>query len=143
MRNHRHLMIKTKNGLVQLAKKVGSTPPPEEVNRSSPLGAEAAEALVNMTLETSPEPVSYNPEDLMEKCTVSGSPSCPMLRDALSQLTSEVRWARDQAAMSLHQVETECQRLSEDYERQTMEWEQTLEDNNAKLSETTGVLNNA
>ena len=30
-RNHRHLMIKTKNGLVQLAKKVGSTPPPEEV----------------------------------------------------------------------------------------------------------------
>merc|ERR1719171_1551214 len=37
----------------------------------------------------------------------------------------------------------ECQRLSEDYERQTMEWEQTLEDNNAKLSETTGVLNNA
>merc|ERR1719379_1242129 len=91
MRNHRHLMIKTKNGLVQLAKKVGSTPPPEEVNRSSPLGAEAAEALVNMTLETSPEPVSYNPEDLMEKCTVSGSPSCPMLRDALSQLSAEVR----------------------------------------------------
>ena len=36
--------------------------------------------------------VSYNPDDLMEKCTVSGSPSCPMLRDALSQLTSEVPW---------------------------------------------------
>merc|ERR1719163_2714224 len=96
-----------------------------------------------MTLETSPEPVSYNPEDLMEKCTVSGSPSCPMLRDALSQLTAEVRWARDQAAMSLHETEEDCKRLSEDYERQTMEWEQTLEDNNAKLSETTGVLNNA
>merc|ERR1719313_2002033 len=143
--NYRSLPIKTKNGLVQRAKKIGvySTPPSEEVNRSSPLSAEGAEALVNMTLETSPEPVSYNPDDLMEKCTVSGSPSCPMLRDALSQLTSEVRWARDQAAMSLHQVETECQRLSEDYERQTMEWEQTLEDNNAKLSETTGVLNNA
>merc|ERR1719482_2025373 len=143
VRNYRHLMIKTKNGLVQLNKKVGSTPSPEEVNRSSPLSAEGAEALVNMTLETSPEPVSYNPEDLMEKCTVSGSPSCPMLRDALSQLTSEVRWARDQAAMSLHETEEDCKRLSEDYERQTMEWEQTLEDNNAKLSETTGVLNNA
>merc|ERR1719311_1438503 len=145
IRNHRNMPIWTKNGLVQRSKKIGvySTPPPEEVNRSSPLSAEGAEALVNMSLVTSPEPVSYNPEDLMEKCTVSGSPSCPMLRDALSQLTSEVRWARDQAAMSLHQVETECQRLSEDYERQTMEWEQTLEDNNAKLSETTGVLNNA
>merc|ERR1719183_190822 len=145
IRNHRNMPVWTKNGLVQRSKKIGvySTPPPEEVNRSSPLSAEGAEALVNMSLVTSPEPVSYNPEDLMEKCTVSGSPSCPMLRDALSQLTSEVRWARDQAAMSLHTVETDCQRLQEDYERQTMEWEQQLEDNNAKLSETTGVLNNA
>merc|ERR1711937_525017 len=69
VRNYRSLPVKTKNGLVQL--KVQSTPPPEEVNRSSPLSAEGAEALVNMTLETSPEPVSYNPDDLMEKCTVS------------------------------------------------------------------------
>merc|ERR1719502_1955520 len=102
VRNHRHLPIKTKNGLVQRSKKIGSvalsTPSPDVVNRSSPLSADGAEALVNMTMETSPEPVSYNPEDLMEKCTVSGSPSCPMLRDALSQLSAEVRWARDQAA---------------------------------------------
>merc|ERR1719217_905678 len=141
VRHYRSLPVKTKNGLVQL--KVQSTPPPEEVNRSSPLSAEGAEALVNMTLETSPEPVSYNPDDLMEKCTVSGSPSCPMLRDALSQLTSEVRLARDQAADELNTVETDCKRLSEDYERQTTEWETQLEDNNAKLSEQTGVLNTA
>merc|ERR1719311_2050999 len=143
VKTHRELPIKTKNGLVEVVKRVGSTPSPDEVNRSSPLSAEGAEALVNMTMETSPEPVSYNPDDLMEKCTVSGSPSCPMLRDALSQLTSEVRWARDQAAATLHDTETECQRLSEDYERQTQEWEQILEENNAKLSETTGMLNNA
>merc|ERR1719502_1218290 len=145
LRNHRNIPIKTKNGLVQRFKKVGvySTPSPEVVNRSSPLSSDAAEALVNMSMETSPAPVSYNPEDLMEKCTVSGSPSCPMLRDALSQLTSEVRWARDQAAATLATTEADCKRLSEDYERQTMEWEQTLDDNNAKLSETTGVLNNA
>jgi hypothetical protein len=145
VRNHRHLMIKTKNGLVQRTKKIGvmSTPSPDEVNRSSPLGAEAAEALVNMTMETSPEPVSYNPEDLMEKCTVSGSPSCPMLRDALSQLSAEVRWARDQAAAALAATEADCKRLSEDYERQTQEWEQQLEDNNMKLSQNTGQLNEA
>merc|ERR1719214_183833 len=141
VRNYRSLPVKTKNGLVQL--KVQSTPPPEEVNRSSPLSAEGAEALVNMTLETSPEPVSYNPDDLMEKCTVSGSPSCPMLRDALSQLTSEVRLARDQAADELNTVETDCKRLSEEYERQTQEWETQLEDNSAKLAEQTGVLNTA
>merc|ERR1719191_2390247 len=82
-----------------------------------------------MALETSPEPVSYNPEDLMEKCTVSGSPSCPMLRDALSQLSAEVRWARDQAAAILADTEAECKRLSEDYERETQEWEQVLEAN--------------
>merc|ERR1719390_583073 len=145
IRNHRNMPIWTKNGLVQRSKKIGvySTPPPEEVNRSSPLSAEGAEALVNMTLETSPEPVSYNPDDLMEKCTVSGSPSCPMLRDALSQLTSEVRLARDQAADELNPVETDCKRLSEEYERQTQEWETQLEDNSAKLAEQTGVLNTA
>merc|ERR1719160_529214 len=143
VKTHRELPIKTKNGLVEVVKRVGSTPPPEEVNRSSPLSAEGAEALVNMTLETSPEPVSYNPDDLMEKCTVSGSPSCPMLRDALSQLTSEVRLARDQAADELNTVETDCKRLSEEYERQTQEWETQLEDNSAKLSEQTGVLNTA
>merc|ERR1719161_3404466 len=142
VRNHRNIPIKTKNGLVQRSV-VMSTPPPEEVNRSSPMSADAAEALVNMTMETSPEPVSYNPEDLMEKCTVSGSPSCPMLRDALSQLSAEVRWARDQAAYQLSETETECQRLTEDYERQTQEWEQQLEENNMKLSENTGVLNDA
>merc|ERR1719160_1442185 len=94
-------------------------------------------------METSPEPVSYNPEDLMEKCTVSGSPSCPMLRDALSQLSAEVRWARDQAAASLADTEAECKRLSEDYERQTQEWESQLEENNMKLSTNTGLLNEA
>merc|ERR1719506_1836100 len=145
VRNHMQIPIKTKNGLVQRFKKVGvySTPSPDVVNRSSPLSDTAAEAMVNMTMETSPEPVSYNPEDLMEKCTVSGSPSCPMLRDALSQLSAEVRWARDQAAATLADTEAECKRLSEDYERQTQEWEAILEDNNAKLSETTGVLNDA
>merc|ERR1719484_336199 len=139
VRNHRNMMIKTKNGFVSMSKKLGvmSTPSPDEVNRSSGLSAEGAEALVNMSMETSPEPVSYNPEDLMEKCTVSGSPSCPMLRDALSQLTSEVRLARDQAAYELSTVETDCKRLSEEYERQTQQWEVQLEDNNAKLSEQT------
>merc|ERR1719359_181092 len=143
VKTHRELPVMTKNGLVQVVKRVGSTPSPEEVNRSSPLSAEGAEALVNMTLETSPEPVSYNPDDLMEKCTVSGSPSCPMLRDALSQLTSEVRLARDQAAYELSVTEEDCKRLAEEYERQTQQWEVQLEDNNAKLSEQTGVLNTA
>merc|ERR1719420_656511 len=145
VRNHRNIPVKTKNGLVQRFKKLSlqSTPSPDEVNRSSPLSADGAEALVNMTMETSPEPVSYNPEDLMEKCTVSGSPSCPMLRDALSQLSSEVRYARDQAAAALSVTEEDCKRLAEEYERQTQQWEVQLEDNNAKLSEQTGVLNTA
>merc|ERR1719353_335690 len=145
MRNHRNIPIKTKNGLVQRTQKIGvmSTPPPEEVNRSSPLGAEAAEALVNMTMETSPEPVSYNPEDLMEKCTVSGSPSCPMLRDALSQLSAEVRWARDQAATALSDTEMECKRLEEEYAVQNTEWESVLENSNVKFAEATGKLNTA
>merc|ERR1719420_1701642 len=143
VKTHRELPIKTKNGLVEVVKRVGSTPSPDVVNRSSPLSASGAEALVNMTMETSPEPVSYDPADLMEKCTVSGSPSCPMLRDALSQLTAEVRWARDQAAAGLHATETECTRLANDYAMQNMEWEQTLDTNNVKFAENTAALNTA
>merc|ERR1719218_396272 len=51
LRNHMHIPIKTKNGLVQRSKKIGSvalsTPSPDVVNRSSPLSADGAEALVN------------------------------------------------------------------------------------------------
>merc|ERR1719426_474489 len=143
VKTHRELPVMTKNGLVQVVKRVGSTPSPDEVNRSSPLSAEGAEALVNMTMETSPEPVSYNPDDLMEKCTVSGSPSCPMLRDALSQLTAEVRWARDQAAMALSETEAECKRLEEEYAVQNTEWEGVLETSNVKFAESTSKLNTA
>merc|ERR1719240_2173833 len=90
---HAKLPVHTKHGLVQQRKQQTkndemTTPSPSEVNRSSPLSSEAAEVLANLSIMTSPEPVSYNPDDLMEKCTVSGSPSCPTLRDALSQLTS-------------------------------------------------------
>ena len=35
---------------------------------------------------------------------------CPMLRDALSQLTAEIRWARDIAAQGLAETEAECKR---------------------------------
>merc|ERR1719487_123095 len=143
VKTHRELPIKTKNGLVQVVKRVGSTPSPDEVNRSSPLSAEGAEALVNMTMETSPEPVSYNPDDLMEKCTVSGSPSCPMLRDALSQLTAEVRWARDQAASQLFELESECHRLAEEYRQQSEDWEGELQAAGVKFATSTGRLNTA
>merc|ERR1719487_3227282 len=66
-----------------------------------------------------------------------------MLRDALSQLSAEVRWARDKAAALLFTTESDCKRLSEEYAVQTQEWETALDDNNAKLSETTGILNTA
>merc|ERR1719161_258244 len=141
---HNALPIHTKRGLVQATKQDPmTTPSPDVVNRSSPLSAEAEEVLANLSIMTSPEPVSYNPDDLMEKCTVSGSPSCPMLRDALSQLTAEVRWARDQAAMALSETETECKRLEEEYATQNAEWEAVLESSNVKFAEATAKLNTA
>merc|ERR550537_2195281 len=137
--------VHTRKGLVQIKQEPEeySTPSPSVVNRSSPLSAEAAEVLANLSIMTSPEPVSYNPDDLMEKCTVSGSPSCPMLRDALSQLTAEVRWARDQAATALSETEAECKRLAEEYAIQNTEWEGVLENANVKFSEATAKLNTA
>merc|ERR1719159_1590267 len=99
--------------------------------------------MVNLTVAEMPEEQSYDPNELMKKCSVSGSSSCPMIRDALSQLTSEVRWARDQAQNALDTLEGECQRMKEDYEAQTADWEHILELNNVKLATATGTLNTA
>jgi hypothetical protein len=110
------------------------------VNKSSSLSEDAAAALQNLTVMTMPEEQSYNPEDLMVKCTVSGSPSCPMLRDALSQLTSEVLFARDQAATALHETETECIRLAEDFRIQNEKWELELKEADAMFGKATADL---
>jgi hypothetical protein len=66
-----------------------------------------------------------------------------MLRDALSQLSAEVRWARDQAAFALHETEEECKRLAEEYAIQNSEWEAVLESSNVKFAESTAKLNTA
>jgi len=66
-----------------------------------------------------------------------------MIRDALSQLTAEVRWARDQAQAALDALEGECKRMADDYAQQTADWEHTLQVNNVKLATATGTLNTA
>merc|ERR1719247_2600977 len=101
------------------------------------------ESIENPTVAAMPEPVSYDPNDHIGKCSVSGSPMCPMLRDALSQLTAEIRWARDIAAQGLAETEAECKRLAEDYKRQSDEWAMILQENNVKFSTATGNLNTA
>merc|ERR1719331_1090730 len=84
----------------------------DEVVKTDEMSAEGAEQLANLTVATAPPPQSYNPQELMGKCTVSGSPSCRMLRDALSQLTSDVRNARDDAKDGLAALEAECERMA-------------------------------
>merc|ERR1719504_301490 len=104
---------------------------------------DAIEAMENLTVATMPEPVSYDPNDHIGKCSVSGSPMCPMLRDALSQLTAEIRWARDLAAQGLAETEAECQRLATEYKQQSDDWSLILQENNVKFSTATGNLNTA
>merc|ERR1719331_3030293 len=106
----------------------------DEVVKTDEISEEGAEQLANLTAATMPPPQSYNPEELMGKCTVSGSPSCPMLRDALSQLTSDVRNAKDDAQDGLAELEAECQRLNEEYHMQSVQWEQSLEEANAEFA---------
>merc|ERR1719194_42867 len=116
---------------------------PEGITRDTEAGNETLEAIENLTVAAMPEPVSYDPNDHIGKCSVSGSPMCPMLRDALSQLTAEIRWARDIAAQGLAETEAECKRLAEDYKKQSDEWAMILQENNVKFSTATGNLNTA
>jgi hypothetical protein len=115
----------------------------DEVPKTDEMSEEGAEQLANLSVATAPPPQSYNPEELMGKCTVSGSPSCPMLRDALSQLTSDVRNAKDDAQDGLAELEAECQRLNEEYHMQSVQWEQDLEEANAEFATSTGAMNSA
>merc|ERR1719408_965736 len=115
----------------------------ENVNKSAPASEETLQAIENLTVAEMPEEQSYDPNELMKKCSVSGSSSCPMIRDALSQLTAEVRWARDQAQAALDALEAECKRMADDYAAQTADWEHTLQVNNVKLATATGALNTA
>jgi len=118
-------------------------PEAEGVNKTTEASDDVLESIENLTVAAMPEPVSYDPNDHIGKCSVSGSPMCPMLRDALSQLTAEIRWARDIAAQGLAETEAECKRLAEDYKRQSDEWAMILQENNVKFSTATGNLNTA
>merc|ERR1719316_1694640 len=132
-----------RHGTKQDLKQQPAEEEPEGVNKTSEADDETLEALENLTVAEMPEPVSYDPNDHIEKCSVSGSPMCPMLRDALSQLTAEVRWARDQAAAQLAETEAECQRLATEYAQQTEDWQATLDENTVKFATATGNLNTA
>merc|ERR1719446_547207 len=119
--------------------------PAEEAppGRDEPITEDALANVTDLAVAEMPEPQSYDPNELMKKCSVSGSSSCPMIRDALSQLTAEVRWARDQAQAALDTLEAECKRMADDYAAQTADWEHTLQVNNVKLATATGALNTA
>merc|ERR1719194_369831 len=116
---------------------------PEGITRDTEAGNETLEAIENLTVAAMPEPVSYDPNDHIGKCSVSGSPMCPMLRDALSQLTAEIRWARDLAAQGLAETEAECQRLATEYKQQSDDWSLILQEANTKFATSTGNLNTA
>merc|ERR1719253_935717 len=125
---------------VSLLQQEPEQPPP---SRDDPISNETFANISDLVVAEMPEPQSYDPNELMKKCSVSGSSSCPMIRDALSQLTSEVRWARDQAQSSLDELESECARMAAEYKAQTEDWEMILEQNNVKFATSTGRLNTA
>merc|ERR1719389_983192 len=118
-------------------------PEAEGVNKTTEASDDVLESIENLTVAAMPEPVSYDPNDHIGKCSVSGSPMCPMLRDALSQLTAEIRWARDIAAQGLAETEAECKRLAEEYKQQSDDWSLILQEANTKFATSTGNLNTA
>merc|ERR1719482_2354951 len=101
------------------------------------------ESIENMTVASAPEPVNYDEFGDIQKCSVSGSSSCPMIRDALSQLTAEVRWARDKTKQDLTETEAECKRLADDYAAQNDDWSLKLQESQVKFSSSTGAMNSA
>merc|ERR1719460_125591 len=140
-KHHLNLASQKKNlGKRALKQEPEVSPEAEGVNKTTEASDDVLESIENLTVAAMPPPVS---NDHIGKCSVSGSPMCPMLRDALSQLTAEIRWARDLAAQGLAETEAECQRLATEYKQQSDDWAMILQENNVKFSTATGNLNTA
>lgn len=123
----------------QKAQTHASQEPPSKEDAAS---AEDLAIIGNLSAAAAmPEPPSFG--EPMSKCTVSGSSSCPVIRDALAQLSSEVRFARDQAKAELNKHEESCKTALAFYKADAAGWKKSLNTNNAELAESTGAKNTA
>merc|ERR1719240_1407344 len=64
-----------------------------------------------------------------------------MIRDSLSQLVSEIRWAKDEAAHNLASVQAECERLATEYKQQADDFQHALDTATVAFARATGRIN--
>lgn len=80
---------------------------PAARNNSGP-SAEALAKLEELQAALAAAPMPNFGGDPPVKCTVAGSPMCPLLEDALTQMVAEVSYGRDLAAKALADEQARC-----------------------------------
>jgi uncharacterized protein YegL len=104
--------------------------------------AEDEEAMEENELLSTPPPPVLDPTD-MGKCSVSGSASCPLIRDSLSQLVGEIQWALDVAKKERVTTESHCTEKLMYYKKENEHWQLELKNAITKLSDRTAAMNRA
>jgi uncharacterized protein YegL len=76
-----------------------------------------------------------------EKCTVSGSPQCGVIVDAIASMNGEIYDGIVDVQKQLEESEAECKRLDEDYLTQTKELESQQEGAEVKMATSVRTIN--
>jgi len=108
-------------------------------NRQEPPDADDVAGLEDMEVAALPPPPELSTD--VGKCSVAGSTQCPMIRDSLSQLVSEIRWAKDEASHTLAAVQAECERLATEYKQQADDFQHALDTATVAFARATGRIN--
>merc|ERR1719443_2025415 len=82
-------------------------------------------------------------EKQLAKCSIAGSPNCPLLRDRFIDIHSGIQDKRDELKWDIAALEDDCARMKANLEAQIAEFEAKLKKAQTQLAESTEQLNDA
>merc|ERR1719353_1816881 len=82
-------------------------------------------------------------EKQLAKCSIAGSPNCPLLRDRFIDIHSGIQDKRDELKRDIAALEDDCARMKANLEAQIAEFEAKLKKAQTQLAESTEKLNDA
>merc|ERR1719316_2102119 len=82
-------------------------------------------------------------EKQLAKCSIAGSPNCPLLRDRFIDIHSGIQDKRDELKRDIAALEDDCARMKANLEAQIAEFEAKLKKAQTQLAEGTERLNDA
>lgn len=84
-----------------------------------------------------------DPKKAARKCSISGSPSCVILRDRFLDINADMLNSIEDVKAKIHKTQTECTETKENFEAQIKDFETRLKGSQSDLAEATETQNEA